>query len=323
MEKIILTTVILLLCISCAVTKQEKLGYSADKENYNQTVQTTQAGTHKESGENKNTASASASVQGTTDSDYNPYRHAREEYIKTGEEFFEEFQNVNCEENKELIQSYINVYYNEKSSNQEIEMAFSIIGQAYCPEIIDFFIEVVAIDSSEKVRCDAIQKLGWLRAKSAVPILRDHLSKDISDYEKACIGSCLTGIGEWDLAQQALNSVCFCKDNDFIDKCLWSYYIIGNESAIRYFNYFLEFPESRVWAANYLAELGEYEKTFPIFVESIDSGKNIILSILGLAIIGTEDALRLIEEQTQNKNEIIAKKAQEILRNFDMGRRKK
>ena len=264
-------------------------------------------------------------VNAQTDKEYNPYQHQREEYIKTGEEFFEEFKKVDCNEIQEFARNAINGYYSGEYTEKEIEHFFSRLGKMYCPEIIDFFENVIAIDNSEKIRCDAMQKLGWLRAKNSVPILMNQLNKDISDFEKACIGASLTVIGEWELAIPVLNSVCFCKDYDIRQKCLWSYYIIGNEPAIRYFNYFFEFQESRLWAANYLARLGKYEKTFPIFVEAIQSGitNNILSAIDGLAAIGTEEAFQLIREQTQSKNEVIAKEAKWIFEYINIKRREK
>jgi len=258
-----------------------------------------------------------------TEKENNPYRHTREEYVKTGEEFFESFQKVDCNEEKEFIQNAIDEYYTGVYSIEEFERISSFLGKMYCPKTISFFEEVVKTDTSEKIRCDAMQKLGWLRAKTAVSILLNQLNKDISDYERACIGSSLTIIGEWELAIPVLNSVCFCKDYDIQNKCLWSYYVIGNEPAVSYFNYFFEFSESKLWAAHYLAELGEYEKTFPVFVEAISSGTGINTALYGLAAIGTEEAFQLIREQTQNKNEMIAKTAKWILQYIDIERRKK
>jgi len=262
-----------------------------------------------------------------SDMDYNPYQHAREEYIKTGDEFFESFQKVDCNENKEFIQNAIDGYYAGEYSGEKFEEISSFLGKMYCPEIITFFEKVVEIDSSEKVRCDAMQKLGWLRAKTSVPILLNHLNSNISDYEKACIGSCLTIIGEWNLAVPVLNAVCFCKDDDILQKCIWSYYIVGGENAINYFNLMFEQDESRKPAAAlFLAELGEYEKALPYFVEIMNTGgigNQILYAIKGLAAIGTEEAFKLIKEQTQNKNEVIAKEAKWIFNYIDIKRRER
>ena len=332
MKKIIFTTAILFLFVSCTVTKQEKAYNTSYQHTIDNSMQTVSVGTaqvekHKEnkSETSNNTNASSALTQKKTDNDYNPYQHQREEYIKTGEEFFEEFKKVDCEneETRKYIENAINGYNNGKYIGTEFGIISQFLGKMYCPEIIAFFEEVVKKDSSETVRCDAIQKLGWLRAINSVPTLMEQLNKDISDYEKACIGSCLTIIGEWKLAETALNSVCFCKDDDIQNKCLWSYYTIGNESAIRYFNYFFDFPESKLWAALFLARLGEYEKTFPVFVEAIHNKTGINAALYGLAAIGTEESFLLIKEQIQNENEMIAKTAKWIFQYIDIKRREK
>ena len=343
MKKIIFITAILLLLVSCTVTKQKKsenqshqqqVENSTQSADLDKTTQTTKPQENKSETSN-NTNFSTALSQKKKDSDYNPYQHQREEYIKTGEEFFEGFKKVDCdnEETQKFIDDAIDGYNNGKYTGTAFGEISNYLGKMYCPEIIAFFEEVVKKDTSEAVRCDAIQKLGWLRATSSVPVLMEQLSKNISDYEKACIGSCLTVIGEWDLAETVLNSACFCKDygiirmddHDIRSKCMWSYYIIGNESSIKFFNSWFEQEEGflKVSIAVILAELGEYEKTYPIFIEAIHSDipNYVYESIRGLAVIGTEEALRLIEIQTQNKNEIIAKEAQGVIGNFK--RRKK
>ncbi len=72
-----------------------------------------------------------------------------------------------------------------------------------------------------------------------------------------------------------------------------------------------------------MAQLGEYDKTFPIFEEAISNGTGINAALYGLAAIGTEEAFQLIREQTQNKNEMIAKTAKRILQYIDIKRRDK
>jgi len=74
-----------------------------------------------------------------------------------------------------------------------------------------------------------------------------------------------------------------------------------------------------------LVGLGMYEKALPIFVECIhhcESAYEIYIAMRGLAIIGTEEAIRLIEEQTYSKNEMVVEYAREVLKYLDKERRK-
>jgi hypothetical protein len=68
-----------------------------------------------------------------------------------------------------------------------------------------------------------------------------------------------------------------------------------------------------------------YDKTYPVFVEAINSGDegSIHIAIYGLAAVGTEEAFALIQEQTKSQNEFIAREAKQILEYIEMTRRAK
>ena len=138
-------------------------------------------------------------------------------------------------------------------------------------------------------------------------------------------------------AIQFLDEICYDFSSDTIpgfdptldrirSGCEECYFKLGGKAAINYFTSRFEQKEGfrkLAVAAYSLAPLGEYETVFPIFVEAIESGtiNDIFVAIDGLKVIGSDEALRLIEKQTQNRNAKIAKKAQEIINKLYIERR--
>jgi hypothetical protein len=156
----------------------------------------------------------------------------------------------------------------------------------------------------------------------------------LSVKEKAAIAYAFMTFGIYlsypDLKERAIqlfDEICYeFSSEDMTQSCIWNYYKIGGSAAINFINAWRETLNEyrKILAAVFLAELGEYETTFPIFEKAIHSeiANHIFAAINGLKVIGTEDAFRLIKEQTLNKNEKIAKKAQETLNKLDMERGK-
>jgi len=127
-------------------------------------------------------------------------------------------------------------------------------------------------------------------------------------------------------ADRLVDEFCGNKDgttyNCLDDDCAKLYFTIGGEPAINYFSYCLENEESNLIAALKLAQLGEYERTYPVFVEVLknEDTDNMFSAMQGLAAIGTPETFALIRAQTQNENTYIAKQAQYI---FDYINRKR
>jgi len=104
-----------------------------------------------------------------------------------------------------------------------------------------------------------------------------------------------------------LNEICFnpaLEIQNINDQCDACFFKLGGEAAIRYYTSLLEQRDGfrKVAIASTIAELGEYESTFPIFVEAIQRGSinDILCALDGLKVVGSEEALRLVEEQTHN-----------------------
>ncbi|MDD4582137.1 MAG: HEAT repeat domain-containing protein [Bacteroidales bacterium] len=263
-------------------------------------------------------------VSAQKDKNYNPYQHAREEYIQTGKDIFESYRYTDCEIAKEWIDKYTNMYYSDTSTIPKHHVIW-YLGKVNCPEVIDFYIDVISKDTSERVRCDAILYLGWLRAEKSIPFLMEYIHNPISPREKVQIASTLCVMEKYDLAINILDQFCYDENGIVIGDCIWSYYMAGSESAIKFFEYYFKKPESRLGAALKLAQLGVYDKTYPVFIEALKSGdtNKMHIALNGLAAIGDKKSMRLIKEHTKNKNQFIAKRAQNILNYIEMKRREK
>ena len=90
-------------------------------------------------------------VSAQKDKNYNPYQHAREEYIQTGKDIFESYRYTDCEIAKEWIDKYKNMYYSDTSTIPKHHVIW-YLGKVNCPEVIEFYIDVISKDTSELVR---------------------------------------------------------------------------------------------------------------------------------------------------------------------------
>ena len=339
MKKIILSTTILLLLASCTVTKQQQsnsLSYQQQAENPTQStglVKTEQAATQQESKSetSKNTNASTALAQKKTGNDYNPYQHPREEYIKEGEFFIEQYRKVNCDDDeiKESIQDAIEGYYQGKYSDDEFGMIFELLGHMCCPEIIDFFADVITIDTSERMRCGAIQTLGALRAESKIPFLIDYAKNNPSEQEKIKIALSLCVMKAYEEAIKIADLFCYDEDGYVREECIAIYEFAGErEAALKHYRRFFENLKGEqylLFAAQKLAEYGDYEKAYPIFIKFLSSTDKykIMGALRGLAMIGDEKSIQVLKEQTKSENQVAAKESQNILNRIEQGRRKK
>ena len=264
-----------------------------------------------------------------TEKEYNPYKHQREEFIKEGEFFIEAFKKVDCSETKEFIQSAIKGYYSGEYTGKQFGIISNYLGKMYCPEIIDFFADVLVIDTSEEVRCEAIQKLGWLRAMSKIPVLIDYAKNNISEKEKITIALSLCVMAAYEEAIKIANLFCYDNEGYVKEECIAIYEFAGEKKAAldHYERFFQNLKDERylLFAAQKLAEYGNYEKSYPIFIEFLNSTDNnkIIGALRGLAMIGDEKSFQILKEQTKSKNQVAAQEAQFILNKIEEGRREK
>jgi len=265
--------------------------------------------------------------------DYNPYQYARESYVISYLWNMINYESDDCDLVKELIKKFYTM--DQKERDEAPIDLISHISRFQCQEAYDFLKTQIKNNPLEKDRCTAIVSLAGSLNSDYISCILEYAKKDsLSVKEKLALAEAYTIFGIYasysDLKEEAiklLDEVCYNSSfgSNLEHSCAWTYYRLGGEAAINYHTSLLEKREGfrRVAIAGVIAELGEYETTFPIFVEAIHRGttNDILAAIDGLKVIGTEEALRMVEEQTHSKNEKIAKKAQEVLRNLDKKRR--
>ena len=264
-------------------------------------------------------------VSAQKDKNYNPYQHAREEYIQAGKDIFESYRYTDCEIAKEWIDKYKNMYYSDTSTIPKHHVIW-YLGKVNCPEVIDFYMDVISKDTSERVRCDAIQYLGWLRAEKSIPFLTKYAYQTNSLKEKNQIALTLCVMGKYDSAIDVLDSFCYDENGILKENCIAVYSFAGNKKVIKFYKNEFKKPERRLSAARNLAEWGVYHrKTYPVFIEALKSGdtNKMQTALYGLAAIGDKKSMRLIKEHTKNENQFIAKRAQFIIKYIEMKRREK
>jgi len=98
---------------------------------------------------------------------------------------------------------------------------------------------------------------------------------------------------------------------DVLENCIISYFLESGKSAENFFISQLHNEEYKLYAALFLAQLGEHKQTFPIFAAALEryDEYEIHIAILGLATIGTEEALQLILNLSHEKNSYSPKEA--------------
>jgi HEAT repeat protein len=183
-----------------------------------------------------------------------------------------------------------------------------------CDTIIPFLRELIISDPNEEVRCDALLLLGWRHPHNEIPFLVEYAKKDISSTEKIAVAAVLSVLEAYPQALEILDKYCM-ETEEINEKCIWAYYSAGNNSSsLRFFDYYFDKPKYRVFAALKLAELGVYDKTYPVFVNALRSESQSVvhMAIFGLAAVGTEEAFQLLRDQTRSKDEFIARDAQFI-----------
>ena len=357
MKKIIFITAILLLLVSCTVTKQKKSenqSYQQQVENSTQSAELDKTTQTVEPQENKSEISNNTNFSTAQpdknklleklrlellpqekDKNYNPYRYAREEHIITCLEIRISYERENCEKVTKIIEEFHQL--DSIASNEEKQGLISDISFFACKESYDFLEEQIKNNSSEAVRYYAIIPLAWSLNTDYLPVILEYAKREsLSIQEKIAIAGAFTIFGIYtsypELKEEAikiLNEISYDSlyslPNDIMEGYIWTYYKLGGNSAIRFFDSLFEQDESRkAIAALFLAELGEYDKVFPYFIEIANTGEigdQILYAMKGLAATGTEEAFQLIKKQTQSKNEAVAKEAQWIFQYIDIKRR--
>ena len=270
----------------------------------------------------------------TAQTNYNPWQHMREELTISRLEKMQANDQYDCENVREQISDYEEAKkqaIGKDSTKISTYMALRSLSFYQCRETYDYLKDIVRTDPSEQVRCNVIRLLGWMRNTESIGFLRELLKKEkLTRAERYSILLACCHIGLFNKRQDILDEALslidkFCMDKaempqDCTDEdCAELYFTIGGESALNYFSYCLKNEETQLTAALKLAQLGEYETTYPIFAATLKNGNadDFFPAMQGLATIGTEEAFALIKVQTLNENPYIAQMAQWIFDYID------
>ncbi|MCL2289260.1 MAG: HEAT repeat domain-containing protein [Bacteroidetes bacterium] len=246
------------------------------------------------------------------DYDYNPYEYAEEELFLTSFEIRDRYESDDCAAAIETINNFRNAA--ARGDEKEKYKYLRAISFYRCKESFDFLETQIKRSSSETDRCNAIMFLAWMLEPDYLPCILEYAGKPaLSIQEKAAIATAFMIFGVHDdmpaLKEQAiaiLEEVCYDAPTDVLASCIVNYMNIGGDAAIDFFTAQLEQEEFRLYAALFLAELGEYEQTFPIFAAALNSDDEyeVHTAVMGLAEIGTEEAIQLIINLPEEKNRL-------------------
>jgi len=248
---------------------------------------------------------------------YNSLKELRESYIETGREMKAETKKINCEVIEVDLEQNRHSYLSAKNENDK-SIALSHLSKISCPQIISFFEEVIKNDTSESIRCEAIQYLGWIDAQTSIHFFIERTKRtDISNYEKVCIGTALAVLEDCKDAENILNQYCYNVEQKYCDKCIWAYYMLGNNSAINYYHYLIKNSKRDIiinLTARKLAELGDIETAYPIMEKIMNDENSMKGGIMRvLKALGDEKSLKLIENTLNDKNESNREFAKKLL----------
>jgi hypothetical protein len=251
-----------------------------------------------------------------------PYEYAQEELFLTSFGVRERYESEDCATARELIGRFHNA--DAKGDDNEKYKLMRAISFFQCGESYTFFENQIKKSLFETDRCHAIMFLAWMTNHEYLPVILEYAKKKkLSIEEKTAIATAFMVFGVHgaypDLKEKSislLDEICYDAPVDVLATCILSYFNIEGYPAIKFFNSQLEQEEFKLYAALFLAQLGEHKQTFPIFAAALSSEDNyeVHTAIMGLAAIGTDEAMQLVINLPREKTKHTLK---ESLLNFD------
>jgi len=238
----------------------------------------------------------------TLDYDYNPYQYAQEELFLSSASFREVYENDDCKRATELINQF---YIAEaKEDEEEKYNLMRSISFFQCEEAFDFLEYQIIKNPSETDRCHAIMFSAWTLNFDFLPSILEYAKKDtLSIQEKAAVATALMAfgiqypyLGLKEESVSILEEICVDTSLHILGNCIFNYFSLGGDTALQFFTAQLAQKEYELYAALFLAQLGEHIQTFPLFEEALSSEDSyeVHLAIMGLVTIGTEEAIELV-----------------------------
>jgi len=244
--------------------------------------------------------------------EYNPYEYAQEELFLTSFGIRERYESDDC--NRAI--EYMNKYYNAEVRGDEKEKYNYLRAISFfaCEESYLFLQDQIKNNPSETDRCNAIMFLAWMLNPDYLPCIVEYAKKrELSIQEKAAVATAFMVFGvygdEPDLKEKAipiLDEICYDAPFDVLATCILNYFNLKDSTAITFFNAQLEKEEFKLYAALFLARLGEHNQTFSIFAAALNSDDEyeVHTAIIGLAELNTEEATALVLNLPPEKNRL-------------------
>jgi len=241
----------------------------------------------------------------------NPYEYAQEELFLTSLGVRERYESKDCATARDYI-SRFNIA-DAKGDEKEKQNTIRAISFFQCEESYTFLENQIKGSTSETDRCQAIMFLAWMQNPESLPLILEYAKKpSLSIHEKAAIATALMVLRSYDLTvltEQSitiLDEICYDAPADLLATCILNYFNLKDSAAIKFFNSHLEKEEYKLYAALFLARLGEHKQTFPIFAATLSSDDEyeVHTAILGLAAIDTEEATELLINLPPEKNRV-------------------
>ena len=234
-------------------------------------------------------------------------REWQQDYVKTMRGFVDDNKKIPYNEYSKASLDTIISLYNKETSIERKQMLLRDI-KLSSQKSIDFLEAIIRNDTSEEIRCSAINSLAGIDAIPSIPFLLKRIdNKNVSDYEKIITASGLILMQDTVNGERILNKYCYSNDSIVCYKCIWAYYMIGNNSSINYYRYLINNSKDDIninIAVQRLAELGDIETAYPIMEKIMndeDAIKGGIMRVL--KALGDEKSLKLIENTLNDKNE--------------------
>ncbi|MDD2489272.1 MAG: HEAT repeat domain-containing protein [Bacteroidales bacterium] len=247
-------------------------------------------------------------------------REWQQDYVNTMRGFVEENKQIPYNENTKASLDTIIFYYNNETNIKKKQFFLQFI-KLYSQESIDFLEDIVQNESSEELRISAINSLAFIGSTESIPFLLGRTEDDnVSDYEKVIIASGLILLQDTVNGETLLNNYCYSNDSMLCYKCIWSYYMLGNTSAINYYRYLINNSKDYInvnIAVQKLAELGDIETAYPVMEKIMNEENSIKGGIMRiLKAMGDDKSIQLIKKTLNDKNEANKDYAKKILKNI-------
>ncbi|MDR2970501.1 MAG: hypothetical protein LBU83_01030 [Bacteroidales bacterium] len=254
----------------------------------------------------------------TLDYNYHPYEYAQEELFLTSFGIKKIYVSDDCDR----VRDVINNYYDAAASGEDNEKYKYLRMASYfqCEEAFNFLEMQIKKNPNETDRCNAIMFLAWMLNPDYLHSILEYAAKDtLSIQEKAAIATAFMFFGIYnaklDLKEQSikmLDEICEDASPLILGSCILNYFSLRGEIAISFFTTQLKQEEFKLYAALFLAQLGEHKHAFPILVEALSSEDTyeVHLAVMGLEAIDTGEAYQLIRNLPPNKNRYALKRPQ-------------